>query len=375
MPTRRSTAASTTPGSITGQLSMNDPLLQLLGDGGPSMDAVQFSQRVGDLGLMAPPAQAQGASGLSRQRSLGAGGRSSGRTARAAASNASGDTSNSGKPMQEIWQDIMSAPAGPGFKRQPSATQGQAAFGTLASGLSGINALLQDGGATLGSGAFFRTNSIISQVSLDKLISDHPGKTTNAKEWVELLGAYNPPPMPMLARSIAGSQKVALENAALEVMAAPPRRTKSKEKATAPTRKATPAAAATKKAPAAKEPTKKRGRAAMEEPDRPVINLPPKKKGRRRKGEVDTETEEEKALRAEERQRKNRESAARSHRRKAQFAEELEKKASAQDKKIANLEKENAKLKRQLSEAKEKLKKHGLGSPQGSLKRTASAKS
>jgi hypothetical protein len=353
---------------------MNDPFLQLLGDGGPSMDAVQFSQRVGDLGLMAPPAQAQGASGLSRQRSLGAGGRSSGRTARAAASNASGDTSNSGKPMQEIWQDIMSAPAGPGFKRQPSATQGQAAFGTLASGLSGINALLQDGGATLGSGAFFRTNSIISQASLDKLISDHPGKTTNAKEWVELLGAaYNPPPMPMLARSIAGSQKVALENAALEVMAAPPRRTKSKEKATAPTRKATPAAA--KKAPAAKEPTKKRGRAAIEETDRPVINLPPKKKGRRRKGEVDTETEEEKALRAEERQRKNRESAARSHRRKAQFAEELEKKASAQDKKIADLEKENAKLKRQLSEAKEKLKKHGLGSPQGSLKRTASAKS
>ena len=339
------------------------------------MDAVQFSQRVGDLGLMAPPAQAQGASGLSRQRSLGAGGRSSGRTARAATSNASGDTSNSGKPMQEIWQDIIGAPAGPGFKRQPSATQGQAAFGTLTSGLSGINALLQDGGATLGSGAFFRTNSIISQVSLDKLISDHPGKTTNAKEWVELLGAYNPPPMPMLARSIAGSQKVALENAALEVMAAPPRRTKSKEKATAPTRKATPAAAATKKAPAAKEPTKKRGRAAIEEPDRPVINLPPKKKGRRRKGEVDTETEEEKALRAEERQRKNRESAARSHRRKAQFAEELEKKASAQDKKIADLEKENAKLKRQLSEAKEKLKKHGLGSPQGSLKRTASAKS
>jgi hypothetical protein len=353
---------------------MNDPFLQLLGDGGPSMDAVQFSQRVGDLGLMAPPAQAQGASGLSRQRSLGAGGRSSGRTARAAASNASGDTSNSGKPMQEIWQDIMSAPAGPGFKRQPSATQGQAAFGTLASGLSGINALLQDGGATLGSGAFFRTNSIISQASLDKLISDHPGKTTNAKEWMGLLGAaYNPPPMPMLARSIAGSQKVALENAALEVMAAPPRRTKSKEKAPAPTRKATPAAA--KKAPAAKEPTKKRGRAAIEETDRPVINLPPKKKGRRRKGEVDTETEEEKALRAEERQRKNRESAARSHRRKAQFAEELEKKASAQDKKIADLEKENAKLKRQLSEAKEKLKKHGLGSPQGSLKRTASAKS
>lgn len=354
---------------------MNDPFLQLLGDGGPSMDAVQFSQRVGhlvgpDLGLMAPPAQAQGASGLSRQRSLGAGGRSSGRTARAAASNASGDTSNSGKPMQEIWQGINE-----GFKREPSATQGQAAFGTLASGLSGINALLQDGGATLGSGAFFRTNSIISQVSLDKLISDHPGKTTNAKEWVELLGAYNPPPMPMLARSIAGSQKVALENAALEVMAAPPRRTKSKEKATASTRKATPAAAAAKKAPAAKEPTKKRGRAAIEEPDRPVINLPPKKKGRRRKGEVDTETEEEKVLRAEERQRKNRESAARSHRRKAQFAEELEKKASTQDKKIADLEKENAKLKRQLSEAKEKLKKHGLGSPQGSLKRTASAKS
>ena len=38
MPTRRSTAASTTPGSITGQLSMNDPFLQLLGDGMGSAD-------------------------------------------------------------------------------------------------------------------------------------------------------------------------------------------------------------------------------------------------------------------------------------------------------------------------------------------------
>ena len=161
---------------------------------------------------------------------------------------------------------------------------------------------------------------------------------------------------------------MALENAALEVMAAPPRGTRSKDKGPASPRKAGSAAA-----PAAKE-TKKRGRVAIES-DRPIVNLPPKKKGRRRKGEVDTETEEEKRLRAEERQRKNRESAARSHRRKAQHAEELERRSRDQEKKISDLEKENAKLRRQLSEAKEKLKKSGLGSPGGSLKRTSSARS
>ena len=65
----------------------------------------------------------------------------------------------------------------------------------------------------------------------------------------------------------------------------------------------------------------------------------------------------------------------RSHRRKAQHAEELEKRSRDQEKKISDLEKENAKLRRQLSEAKEKLKKSGLGSPGGSLKRTSSARS
>ena len=46
-----------------------------------------------------------------------------------------------------------------------------------------------------------------------------------------------------------------------------------------------------------------------------------------------------------------------------------------QAKRLKDLEKENAKLRRQLSEAKEKLKKSGLGSPGGSLKRTSSARS
>ena len=364
MPTRRGAAASATPGTLTGQISMSDVLLQTLGDEA-SMDAAQFSQRVGDL-FKEQPAHGRGEGApLSRQGSLG-GGRSSGRSARITASNVSGDTSNSGKTAQEIWHDIMSAPPaagdGPGWKRQQSATQGQAALGALASGLSGLGTLLQ-GGATLGSGAF-PGGSLISQASLDKLVAEHPAKTVTktTKEWVDLLvNSANPAPL----RGIAGSQKVALENAALEVMASPPRGTRSKEKGPAsPKRKAGSTA----------EETKKRSRGAIES-DRPIVNLPPKKKGRRRKGEVDTETEEEKRLRAEERQRKNRESAARSHRRKAQHAEELEKWARDQEKKIADLEKENAKLRRQLSEAKEKLKKGGLGSPGGSLKRTSSARS
>lgn len=371
MPTRRGAAASATPGTLTGQISMSDVLLQTLGDEA-SMDAAQFSQRVGDL-FKEQPALGRGEGApLSRQGSLG-GGRSSGRSARITASNVSGDTSNSGKTAQEIWHDIMSAPPatgdGPGWKRQQSATQGQAALGALASGLSGLGTLLQ-GGATLGSGAF-PGGSLISQASLDKLVAEHPAKTVTktTKEWVDLLvNSANPAPL----RGIAGSQKVALENAALEVMAAPPRGTRSKDKGPASPGKAGSAAAAAA-APAAKE-TKKRGRVAIES-DRPIVNLPPKKKGRRRKGEVDTETEEEKRLRAEERQRKNRESAARSHRRKAQHAEELEKRSRDQEKKISDLEKENAKLRRQLSEAKEKLKKSGLGSPGGSLKRTSSARS
>uniref|UniRef100_A0A7S0KFV8 BZIP domain-containing protein n=1 Tax=Micromonas pusilla TaxID=38833 RepID=A0A7S0KFV8_MICPS len=370
MPTRRAAAASATPGTLTGQISMSDVLLQTLGDEA-SMDAAQFSQRVGDL-FKEQPAHGRGEGApLSRQGSLG-GGRSSGRSARITASNVSGDTSNSGKTAQEIWHDIMSAPPaagdGPGWKRQQSATQGQAALGALASGLSGLGTLLQ-GGATLGSGAF-PGGSLISQASLDKLVAEHPAKTVTktTKEWVDLLvNSANPAPL----RGIAGSQKVALENAALEVMASPPRGTRSKEKGPASPRKA--GSTATAAAAAAKE-TKKRGRVAIES-DRPIVNLPPKKKGRRRKGEVDTETEEEKRLRAEERQRKNRESAARSHRRKAQHAEELEKRARDQEKKISDLEKENAKLRRQLSEAKEKLKKGGLGSPGGSLKRTSSVRS
>ena len=369
MPTRRGAAASATPGTLTGQISMSDVLLQALGDEA-SMDAAQFSQRVGDL-FKEQPAQGRGEGApLSRQGSLG-GGRSSGRSARITASNVSGDTSNSGKTAQEIWHDIVSKPPaegdGPGWKRQQSATQGQAALGALASGLSGLGTLLQ-GGATLGSGAF-PGGSLISQASLDKLVAEHPAKTTSTKEWVDLLvNSANPAPL----RGIAGSQKVALENAALDVMAVTPRGTRSKDKGPVSPRKAGSAATAAT-APAAKE-TKKRGRVAIES-DRPIVNLPPKKKGRRRKGEVDTETEEEKRLRAEERQRKNRESAARSHRRKAQHAEELEKRARDQEKKISDLEKENAKLRRQLSEAKEKLKKSGLGLPGGSLKRTSSARS
>ena len=56
------------------------------------------------------------------------------------------------------------------------------------------------------------------------------------------------------------------------------------------------------------------------------------------------ETEEEKALRAEERQRKNRESAARSHRKKAQMAAELEQRAKTAEARVESLEKEVAKL-------------------------------
>ena len=255
MPTRRGAAASATPGTLTGQISMSDVLLQTLGDEA-SMDAAQFSQRVGDL-FKEQPALGRGEGApLSRQGSLG-GGQSSGRSARITASNVSGDTSNSGKTAQEIWHDIVSKPPaegdGPGWKRQQSATQGQAALGALASGLSGLGTLLQ-GGATLGSGAF-PGGSLISQASLDKLVAEHPAKTTSTKEWVDLLvNSANPAPL----RGIAGSQKVALENAALEVMAVTPRGTRSKDKGPASPRKAGSAACLLYTSPSPRDRTRSR---------------------------------------------------------------------------------------------------------------------
>ena len=86
MPTRRGAAASATPGTLTGQISMSDVLLQALGDEA-SMDAAQFSQRVGDL-FKEQPALGRGEGApLSRQGSLG-GGQSSGRSARITSANA-----------------------------------------------------------------------------------------------------------------------------------------------------------------------------------------------------------------------------------------------------------------------------------------------
>ena len=102
-------------------------------------------------------------------------------------------------------------------------------------------------------------------------------------------------------------------------------------------------------------------RKAMDGADtKPIIDLPPKKKGRKRKGEVDDESEEMKALRAEERQRKNRESAARSHKRKAQHAEMLETRCQELNKRIQELERENAQLKTQLADQKGHAGKEGV---------------
>ena len=147
---------------------------------------------------------------------------------------------------------------------------------------------------------------LITQNSIEKLVSAHGARESKmpAKEWLELL-------LPNTAANAAGGANAvggilptlsamrALEAsaAAMETDAVPP-----------------PAGRGGKKAPrtSTKPPTKPattgrgRKRAATDEDDasKPVINLPPKKKGRKKKGEVDTETEEEKALRAEERQRK-----------------------------------------------------------------------
>ena len=79
-----------------------------------------------------------------------------------------------------------------------------------------------------------------------------------------------------------------------------------------------------------------------------MITLPPKKKGRKKKGEVDTETEEEKALRGGEAAEKSRERRAFASQ-KARMVAELEQRAETAEARVVSLETEVAKLKREVA--------------------------
>jgi hypothetical protein len=212
---------------------------------------------------------------------------------------------------------------------------------------------------------------LFPQKSIERLVDENAGSAVRpATEWYDMMLAS----LPSVPKGLqpTNSARIALESAAerlvSEMDASPGRgargaarvargasllgRNASRKDAIAA------GAAGAKDAKDAKQGaagSKKRGRAALEaDPERKPFTLPPKKKGRKKKGEIDLETEEEKQMRAEERQRKNRESAARSHRRKAELAGALEKRAVDAEAKAERLEKEVAKLKAEIAKLKRK---------------------
>jgi len=352
MPTRGASR-----GGLSGQLSMNDDLVnQLMGSAaGPtkSFSVEQFAE------MFKPPA-AGGAAGGAATTSADA----SSPRGRARRGSANPTTSSgSGKTSEEIWKNIQLSGAD-SLQGPPSilpTPQGSGAFGTV--------------GTLTGKLSLPTGSMLFPQKSIERLVGEHAGGAARpATEWMDLMLASiapSAPPGPGLQPT--RSARLALEKAAERLvteMDASPTGMGARSAArgargasllgrTAPVRKDAPAAAAaagSKRGAAGTAGAKKRGRAASEAADaeRVPFTLPPKKKGRKKKGEVDTETEEEKAMRAEERQRKNRESAARSHRRKAELAGALEKRATDAEAKAERLEKEVAKLKAEIARLKRK---------------------
>ena len=351
MPTRGASR-----GGLSGQLSMNDDLVnQLMGSAaGPtkSFSVEQFAE------MFKPPA-AGGAAGGAATTSADA----SSPRGRARRGSANPTTSSgSGKTSEEIWKNIQLSGAD-SLQGPPSilpTPQGSGAFGTI--------------GTLTGKLSLPTGSMLFPQKSIERLVGEHAGGAARpATEWMDLMLASiapSAPPGPGLQPT--RSARLALEKAAERLvteMDASPTGMGARSAArgargasllgrTASVRKDAPAAAAagSKRGAAGAAGAKKRGRAASEAADaeRVPFTLPPKKKGRKKKGEVDTETEEEKAMRAEERQRKNRESAARSHRRKAELAGALEKRATDAEAKAERLEKEVAKLKAEIARLKRK---------------------
>lgn len=346
MPTRGASR-----GGLTGQLSMNDDLvhqLMLGSSAGPtkSFSVEQFAE------MFKPPASGAAAGGATTASAAASSPRSRARRGSANATTSSG----SGKTSEEIWKNIQLSGAD-SLQGPPSilpTPQGSGALGTL--------------GTLTGKLPIPTGSMLFPQKSIERLVDENAGSAVRpATEWYDMMLAS----LPSVPKGLqpTNSARIALESAAerlvSEMDASPGRgargaarvargasllgRNASRKDAIAA------GAAGAKDAKQGAAGSKKRGRAALEaDPERKPFTLPPKKKGRKKKGEIDLETEEEKQMRAEERQRKNRESAARSHRRKAELAGALEKRAVDAEAKAERLEKEVAKLKAEIAKLKRK---------------------
>jgi hypothetical protein len=326
---------------------MNDELVnQLMGSAaGPtkSFSVEQFAE-------MFKPLAAGGAAGGAATTSANA----SSPRGRARRGSANPTTSSgSGKTSEEIWKNIQLSGAD-SLQGPPSilpTPQGSGALGTL--------------GTLTGKLPIPTGSMLFPQKSIERLVDENAGSAVRpATEWYDMMLAS----LPSVPKGLqpTNSARIALESAAerlvSEMDASPGRGARGAARVARgasllgrnASRKDAIAAGA-KDAKQGAAGSKKRGRAALEaDPERKPFTLPPKKKGRKKKGEIDLETEEEKQMRAEERQRKNRESAARSHRRKAELAGALEKRAVDAEAKAERLEKEVAKLKAEIAKLKRK---------------------
>jgi hypothetical protein len=396
MPSTRGAGAPPAPAAgLSGQFSINDLIMrEMLGSGSgkaigeQSYSVHEFANLMKDqlLHQHEQRYQAQAAAATAPLAAPPApekpqGGRARRKTSDGSAANSTG----SGKTMDQIWRDINApgaevtgggAPAGGPLALGSVGTVGRnASFLPTPNGSGALFGSL--GMGSLGGGA--PSLPLITQGSIDKLVSAHSARESKmpAKEWLELL-------LPNTAAGAAGGANAAgaagaggilptlsamraleASAAAMETNAIPPPPGRGGRRA------AKDAAAATTK-PATTG--RKRARGETDDAPRAVVHLPPKKKGRKKKGEVDTETEEEKALRAEERQRKNRESAARSHRKKAQMATELEQRAKKAEARVESLEKEVAKLKREMVALKGGAGAGGKATSPKGIKRASSAR-
>ena len=282
MPTRGASR-----GGLSGQLSMNDELVnQLMGSAaGPtkSFSVEQFAE-------MLKPLAAGGAAGGAATTSANA----SSPRGRARRGSANPTTSSgSGKTSEEIWKNIQLSGAD-SLQGPPSilpTPQGSGAFGTL-------------GKLSLPTGSM-----LFPKKSIEKLVGEHAGGAARpATEWIDLMprsraAGTRPAAHEQRAPGAGEGGRAARDRNGREPYgvgraSARGARGASLLGRTRVCRKRRPSAAAA---------GSKRGRgreegAAAAPPRRrrmPSVpfTLPPKKKGRKKKGEVDTETEEEKAMR------------------------------------------------------------------------------
>lgn len=322
---------------------MNDELLSQLLAGGSAAPTKSFSvQQFAE--MFKEHTAAGGGSGGAAMAAQAAG--SPGRRGSSRRGSANPTTSSgSGKTSEEIWKNIQLSGA-ESLQGPPSILSTPQGSGALGAGLGTLGTLT--GRLSIPTGSM-----LFPQKSIDALVNANEDKKPRpASEWMDMMLAT----LPSVPKGLqpTASARLALETAAAEIAGVdtPGRRGKASTRGPSNLSKGVKSASSFgKKTTTTTLAGKKRGRGEVKD-EKPVFTLPPKKKGRKKKGEVDTETEEEKAMRAEERQRKNRESAARSHRRKAELAGELEGRAVRAEQRAEKLEKEVAKLKAEIAQLK-----------------------